>query len=253
MIIAHIINPVNANKNNASYLYYTQPITFESMFQAKINTETKFKNTEINLYTINYPEDDEIIPHFFIKLPYLTRSTNDLYPKISRKKLPILQDIFNVISNNIHADYYIFSNTDIILHKNFYDFIIKKIMRYNYDSIIINRRDNIPKFINNVRLQKEHLNLIFNIHGERHLGKDCFIIKKNIFKQLNMMNMFIAYPPWGKILANYLRSLSKNYKLFGGEYLTYHLGNDNNHDNSSKKNLMTVQNYINAKQVESNF
>lgn len=252
MIIAHIINPVIVKEDNPSYLYYTQPITFESMFQAKINTQNNFKNTEINLYTINYLEDDKIIPNFFIKLPYLTRSTKDLYPNISTKKLPILQDIFNSISKNIEADYYIYSNSDIILHKNFYNFIIKKIMRYNYDSIIINRRDNIPKFINNIRINKEHLNLIFNIHGERHLGKDCFIIKNNIFKKINMMNMFVAYPPWGKILANYLRSISQNYKLFGGEYLTYHLGNDNNHENSSKKNNMTIQNYNNANLIKFN-
>ena len=252
MIIAHIVNPVIVKENNPSYLYYTQPITFESMLQAKINTETKLRNTEINLYSINYPEDDKIIPKFFIKLPYLTRSTNDLYPEISNKKLPILQDIFNIISKNIDADYYIYSNSDIILHKDFYNFIIKKIIRYNYDSIVVNRRDNIPQFINNVRITKEHLNLIFNLHGEKHLGKDCFIIKKNIFQKINMMNMFVAYPPWGKILANYLRSISKNYKLFGGEYITYHLGNDNNHDNSSRKNNMTIQNYDNAKLVKFN-
>ena len=153
----------------------------------------------------------------------------------------------------MEADYYIYSNTDIILHKNFYNFVIKKIMRYNYDSIIINRRDNIPKTINNIRLTKEHLNLIYNLYGERHVGKDCFIIKKNIFQKINMKNMFIAYPPWGKVLANYLRSISNNYMLYGGEYYTYHLGNDNNHGNSSKKNLMTMQNYTNAKLVEKNF
>ena len=68
MIIAHIINPVIVKENNPSYLYYTQPITFESMLQAKINTETKFKNTEINLYTINYPEDDQIMI-YILKYP----------------------------------------------------------------------------------------------------------------------------------------------------------------------------------------
>ena len=104
----------------------------------------------------------------FIKLPHLINSTKLKYPKISKKKLPFLQDIFNSILKNVNADYYIYSNSDIIVNKTFYEFIINKICRYNYDFMIINRRDNIPKFINDIRLTNEHLNLIYCLDGERH-------------------------------------------------------------------------------------
>ena len=43
MRFAHVINPVSVNKNNSSYLYYTQPITFESMYQSKMLIEKKIK------------------------------------------------------------------------------------------------------------------------------------------------------------------------------------------------------------------
>lgn len=43
MKIAHIINPVKVNKDNKSYLYYAQPITFESMKIAKKVAEKKIK------------------------------------------------------------------------------------------------------------------------------------------------------------------------------------------------------------------
>lgn len=252
MIIAHIINPVKVSEDNKSYLYYTQPITFESMFKSKLYTE-KNNKIEVNLYTINYQEDNSIIPNYFIKLPDLIKSTKDLYPTISKKKLPFLQDIFNNILKYVEADYYIYTNTDIIISENFYEFIFKQIKRFNYDTIIVNRRDNIPKYINNIQLNKEHLNIISSIYGERHMGKDCFIIKNSILKKINMRDMFVAYPPWGKILGNYLRAVSNNYKVFGGEYYTYHLGNDNNHGNSDKQDPMTQQNYINAKVVETQF
>lgn len=253
MIIAHIINPVNVNEDNPSYLFYTQPLTFESMLSSKKFVENKYNTHKINLYSINYPEDDEIIPDYFIKLPYLINSTKLKYPKLSKKKLPFLQDIFNSVLKNVKADYYIYSNSDIIVNKTFYDFIIKKIYRYNYDFMIINRRDNIPKFINDIRLNIEHLNLIYSLDGEIHMGKDCFIIKKSILQKINMKDIFIAHPPWGGTLARYLRNLSNNYKVFGLEFFTYHLGNDNNHGNSNLNNPLTIKNKENSKFVESLF
>ena len=115
--------------------------------------------------------------------------------------------------------------------------------------MIINRRDNIPKFINNIQLNYEHLNIIFELEGEKHIGRDCFIIKKCIFKNINVQDIFIAHPPWGLVLMKYLDKNSNNFKLFRNEYLTFHLGNDNNHKNSSKKEPLTQMNYSNSKKI----
>lgn len=250
MIIAHILNPVKVNESNPSYLYYTQPVTFESMLLAKKYAEKNHDLWKVNLYSINYPEDNIIVPDYFINLPFLTRSTKDLYNDISKKKLPFIQDIFDSMLKYICADYYIFTNSDIILNEKCYDFIIKKIIRYDYEAIIINRRDNIPKMINNIRLGVEHLNLINILDGERHMGKDFFVIKKNILQKIKMQDIFIAHPPWGGLLTKYLRSLTNRFKLFGYEYFTYHLGNDNNHGNSNTTNEMTIINTKNAKVIE---
>ena len=249
MLIAHIINPVLVDKNNSSYLYYTQPITFESLYKAELYAENKHKNLQIELYTVSYPEDNTIIPDYFIKLPCLTRSTKDIYPHISVKKLPFLQDIFDSINKYVSADYIIFTNTDIIAHYKLYDFIYENIKIFNYDSMIINRRDNIPKFINNIQLNHEHLNIIYELEGEKHIGRDCFVIEKKIFKKINMENIFIAHPPWGLILMKYLDKNSNNFKLFRNEYLTFHLGNDNNHKNNNKQEPLTQINYLNSKKI----
>ena len=249
MIIAHIINPVLVNKDNTSYLYYTQPITFKSMHNAKKYTENIRNDIKIDLYTIGYPEDDVIIPDYFIKLPYIQNSTKEYYPEISNKKLPFLQDIFDSIKKYVNADYIIYSNSDIIAHYKLYEFIYFNINHYNYDSMIINRRDNIPKYINNIQLNEEHINLIYELNGEKHIGRDCFIIEKSIFDKLDMQNIFIAHPPWGLVLMKYLDSISSNFKLFRNEYLTFHLGNDNNHKDNSKKEPLTQINHANSKSI----
>lgn len=249
MIIAHVINPVLANQDNTSYLYYTQPITFEAMFESKKYIENNHDNVKINLYSIGYPEDDIITPDYFIKLPYLTKSIKDIYIDLSEKKLPFLQDIFDSIKNYVNADYIIYSNSDIIVHTKFYEFIYTNINKYNYDSMIINRRDNIPKFINNIQLNKDYLNLIFELDGERHIGRDCFIIEKSIFDKIDMKDVFIAHPPWGLVLMKYLDDISTNFKLFRNEYLTFHLGNDNNHKNNNKQEPLTKINYTNSKNI----
>jgi hypothetical protein len=219
------------------------------MYQSKMLIEKKNKNVYIDLYTINYEEDDEIIPDYFIKLPYLIKSTNSEYPKFSKKKLPFIQDIFDSINKYVNADYIIFTNSDIIIHNNFYQFIYKQIIKHNFDSMIINRRDNIPKFINNIQLNKEHLNLIFELSGERHIGRDCFIIENSILKKINMKNMFIAHPPWGLMLMKYLSKLANKFKMLRSEFLTFHLGNDNNHQSSNKLDELTKINIINSKSI----
>ncbi len=109
--IAHVINPFKCSEDNPSYLYYAQPITFKSMHNAQLKAQKSGIN--VTLYSINYSEDDEIIPNYFIKLPHLKKSTKSEFPNISgNRKLPIIQEIFNSILKNCNADYIIFTNSD---------------------------------------------------------------------------------------------------------------------------------------------
>jgi hypothetical protein len=248
MKIAHIINPVKVNKDNKSYLYYAQPITFESMKIAKEVAEKKDKDLKIELYAICYPEDISIIPKYFKILPCLERAICDNYPHITKRKLPYLQEILDSVKKNVIADYYIYSNSDITLHPNFYFIVKKKLNNYKSEALIINRRDNIPKFINKIRFNKEHIHIITQIDGENHPGRDCFVMSKNVFFQIDMKNMFIASPPWGLVLMKYLDKIAKNFKLLRDEYITFHIGCDNNHSNNQKTPL-TKLNYVLSKDV----
>ena len=244
MKIAHIINPVKVNKDNKSYLYYAQPITFKSMKIAKKVAEKKNKKLIIKLYAVCYPEDISIIPNYFKILPYLEKAICYDFPNITKRKLPYLQEIFDKVKNNVDADFYIYTNTDITLHQNFYLLIKKRLDSYDSEALIINRRDNIPKYINNIRFNEEHLSIITQIDGEKHPGRDCFIISKNIFFKIDMKNMFIATPPWGLVLMKYLSKIAKNFKILRNEYITFHIGCDNDHNNNQKTSLTKLNYYL---------
>ena len=226
--IAHVINPFKCSEDNSSYLFYAQPITFKSMQIAQLEAQ-KF-NININLYAINFPEDDSIVPEYFLKLPNLKKSTLSEFPKISTKrKLPIIQEIFDSILNNTEVDYIIYTNSDIGIQKDFYKYVYKLITHDNLESFIINRRDNIPKFISNVRLTDKDLDLIYKQKGIKHSGKDCFIISRKILSKVNMKKMFIGFAPWGNTLYKLLKKINPETYLFKDKYLTFHIGMDKSH------------------------
>ena len=94
--IAHLINPFKCSEDNPAYLCFAQPITFKSMHKAKIEAENN--GVEVELFSIGFPEDDEIVPDYFTKLPHLKKSTQSLFPDISGdKKLPLIQEMLDSI------------------------------------------------------------------------------------------------------------------------------------------------------------
>jgi hypothetical protein len=222
---AHLINPFKCNEDNPSYLYYAQPITFKTMYNAKI--EANKISVKVDLFCANFPEDDEIIPDYFIKLPHLQKSTKSLFPNIkTNKKLPIIQEMLMLVYKNTDADYIIFTNSDISVQKNFYTKINNIINNQKLKSFVINRRDDLPKFKNGKRLTENNLDILYKEKGKKHPGKDCFIIHRSLIQKINMGNMFIGYSPWGNTLNTLLKNINKNHKVFEDLYLTFHLGDD---------------------------
>ena len=115
---------------------------------------------DIKLYAVNYPQDDEIIPEYFIKLPPLKIARN--------RKLPMIQEMFDSILQNSDADYIIFTNSDIGVQKNFY---IK-----------------VNEFIDKdkKRLTEKNLDIIYKERGRINDGKDCFIMDRKILEKINI-------------------------------------------------------------------
>ena len=88
MRFAHIVNPVKVPVT--SDLYKAQPITFESMLQAK---KAAAGNVDVNLVSVQYAEDRSVVPESFIKTPDLSRSVLDVSSFEMNRKLPFIADI----------------------------------------------------------------------------------------------------------------------------------------------------------------
>lgn len=88
MKIVHIANPVNISPS--SDLYIARPITFESF---RIAQNFSKKEVEGELITVQYSEDHEIIPDFFIRTNDLKRSVLNFGEFENRRKLSLIKDI----------------------------------------------------------------------------------------------------------------------------------------------------------------
>ena len=250
MKIAHVINIFKCDPKHKSYLYHALPITVTSMEESKKHAFKK--GIKVELYAAIFKEDEKYVPKSFNKLNFLKQSTNNLIN--TKKKLPLIKEIINNLYSESNADYLIYTNADIGLQKNFYEEVYRLINENKLESLIINRRDNIPKFYKGNRLTYQNLDLIYDMKGEIHLGWDCFIFHRNLFKKLYLDNLFIAYPPWGFILKLQLELISKKFFEFKNLFLTFHIGRDESwndfntnvvSNNLLKENLKNSQKIIN--------
>jgi len=213
MKIAHVINIFTPDYQ--SDLYIAQPITLESMHVAHDFASGK---VDVTLYSANFKEDDNIIPDYFNKTNRLERSVLDVYKFEKQKKLPLIKDILTSLYNASDADYFIYTNNDIILQPFFY-VGVKQIIDKGYDAFIINRR-RIHSGFSNV----DELPQIYAETGKKHPGFDCFVFKRDIFPKMQLGNICIGVPFIGVTLAHNLFCFARQFKLFDNLHLTAHIG-----------------------------
>ena len=227
MKIAHIINPVKVDfseseESKKSYLYVAQPVTFNSMLNAKKHAK---ENVEIELYTTQFREDREIIPSGFSITEDLEKDIHDYVDlPVRSRKLPRIKDILYKLYENSNAEYFIYTNVDIGLYENFYN-RIEEIITQGYDGFCINRRV-LPTFLGGIRLDKKNMDLIYKLKGTSHMGSDCFVFKRDMVPRFKFRNLFVGFAPIGKCIKHQTKINSKKYKHFTEEFVTFHLGDE---------------------------
>jgi hypothetical protein len=211
--IAHIINPVKAK--GGSELFIAQPIVFEAMRKAKAFAT----DVNVKLFSAQYAEDSEIIPDFFQKTPNLENAIIPIAIGINgKKKLPLIKDILQRLYESSTAEYFIYTNTDIIVLPQFYE-TVAKIIEQGYDAFIINRR-RIPKIYNSIN----DLPFIYSDIGKSHPGFDCFVFKRELFSKFILGEICVGIPFVEATLMHNLFAHSEKCKLFDDLHLTTHIG-----------------------------
>ena len=210
---AHILNPVAAKP--PSDLCIAQPITFESMRVAK---EQAKNICQVELFSAQYPEDHDPIPDYFTKTPNLTRSMQDMENVKNAKKLPLLRDILNSLYAISDAEYFIYTNVDIALQKNFYTEVNKFIDQGN-DSMVINRRT-----ISDKHTEISDLTKMYVETGDPHIGYDCFVFKRDAYPKFDLGNVCIGAMRVGGLLVINMACFANNFREFKELFLTFHIG-----------------------------
>ena len=216
MKFAHIINPVKVSAD--SELEIAQPITFESIRLAK---EFATGKTEVELYTVCYEEDHEIIPSFFTQLPNLKRSVLDVRNFPTPKKYPILIDVLNSLHNATSAEFLIFTNMDIALMPQFYIVISEIIKNQNCDALLVNRRGISTKY-----KSVDELPLMYSDFGKPHPGFDCFVFRRELLNKFILENVCVGVSFSEVALVHNLIAFAEKLKLVDDLHLTFHLGTE---------------------------
>ena len=224
MNLRHIVNPTEITESTKrAYLHIAQPVTFDSLLHAKSGSRGF---SEIDLCAITNPSETVSIPHGISHINNLSRTCGDIYPELSARKLPFIQDILKLGTSDKY-DYYIYTNIDISIYPGFYDFVYS-LVRSGYDAICINRKT-LPKTYNGNTIDVSNYRSIFNsdIRKSNHVGCDCFVFSERLVSHIEKFgNMFIGAPPIGAVFNLWLREHSKNFHWEKKIAQTFHLGDD---------------------------
>jgi hypothetical protein len=215
MRVAHIVNPVKVNEN--SDLFMAQPITFESILNAK-----KYSNNTANieLYTTQFEEDKSIIPSGFKQLSNLERSVLDVNIDLKGKKLPLIADILSKLNEAESHDYIIFTNMDIALMPHFYDAVFALIEK-GHDALVINRRR-----LSHSYSKIEELPLMFADLGKSHPGFDCFVFKASLLEKFILDEICVGISFLEATLVHNIFSFAENPLYIPDGHFTFHIGMD---------------------------
>ena len=175
-------------------------------------------DVEVLLFSAHYKEDDPLVPDYFEKTTHLSRAVTDLHAFSNKRKLPLIDDILKNLYQASDADYFIYTNNDIILQKHFYT-EVKKYIDTGKDAFIINRRR-----VKDTYKTVEELPLILADKGKKHPGFDCFVFKRELTSKMLLGNICIGVPFIGVTLAHNLFCFAQNFMLYDNVYLTAHIG-----------------------------
>jgi hypothetical protein len=213
--IAHIINPVAVDIG--SRFHFVQRVTYHTMQVAR---DYSAADVDVELISVQYPEDHAMIPVGFVRTSDLERSVLDCGDFHIPRKLPLLSDILFTAWENIGADYFVYTNVDIGVMPYFYQAIATYI-RKGIEAFVINRRTISERYRN-----LEEVPLMYADLGKPHRGWDCFVFPREWVPTFNLGTICIGAPLIGLALLSNMLILATDYKEFRNKHLTFHLGDD---------------------------
>ena len=166
------------------------------------------------------PEDHGVVPQDFEATDDLKRSTLDLTPSITDRKLPFVKDIWDRLLAASTAEYLVYTNVDIALMPGFYD-RVAELIRDGFDAFAFTRR-NIPGRFTVV----DEIPEMYVQPGTPQRGPDCFVVRRGLYELFELDDVFVGEPGIGRaILANLIGCATRP-GFFTDGASTFHIGNE---------------------------
>ena len=224
--MAHVINVAEiTDSNKKSYLHVAQPVTARSMIIANHMAKDL---VDIELWAVKHKDETVDVPDEFRWAKQIDKYAYEyidaLREATPHKPLPRISDILHSLYESSDAEYFIYTNLDIALYPDFY-VKVSGLISDGYDAFCINRMD-LPKTYKGVLLDEEKLEMAYMAEGEKHIGIDCFVFRREIVPLLKLSNVYIGFPPVGQVLKTQIELHSKKFVWVKDGRYTFHLGSD---------------------------
>lgn len=214
LTLAHLICPVDVPASHE--LARVQPITFASMLRAQ--AKARGKGLSVALYSVQCKGERAVTPRGFVRLPPLSRTVGDLKKFAVPRRLPLLQDILGRFHVASRADYFIFTNSDIALHEDFY-LEVQRLAQKGHRGFIINRRTVVASLT-----KARNLDWLQKQKGRAHPGMDCFVFHREALMKMPLGEMCVGMGGFSGMFGGVLSAVAGKFKLFADLRLTFHLG-----------------------------
>jgi hypothetical protein len=208
-----------------SDLIIAQPLTFESMWQAKAFASIVDPNIRIRQTAVVAPEDRHTVPEGYTLDGTLERSVLDLASFRQPRPVPLIWDILSAACTAAEDagdnEWIVYTNTDITLMPQFYT-AVATMLRGGAGALIVNRRT-----IGAATGQAMNLAMLAAEIGDPHPGYDCFVFRPSDFRRFVEFHSclglggFVMRP----LLFN-MGAFCDGLRLIDDAHLTYHLGGD---------------------------
>ena len=174
----------------------------------------------------------------------IDRTVQDLREFQVPRPLPLVMDVLTAVDLK-PEDIFIFTNVDIALAPNFYEFI-NSVFERGIDCAIVNRRT-----ISDVYCDERDLSLMTNEVGAPHPGFDCFAYLGSLKNRLTHYDSCVGIAGVMAPLVYQLLAKAKRPVVLLDAHATFHLGDDKEWKNDkfkdySEHNLNEIHTVFNA-------